>query len=104
MNNEFSSKQRDFCTTEYLRYCLKRGYSESQSRSMIDLFWQKVDEYPQYIESCYRYRKSKGLLPVYDESRHPDLDYASKASGISADFIWQLMGIFANNYQLEFEN
>jgi hypothetical protein len=93
--DEFTTEQRAFCTQKYLEYTDSRGYDHNQSVEMITLFWQKVDEYPAHIESCHEaVRKTGRSIPI-DTSRHLDLDYAARFAGISADYIWQLMGVFA---------
>jgi hypothetical protein len=99
MNEEFFKKQREYCTQQYLLQAKEKGYDENHSNTLMNLFWEKVDYYPTYALECSQARdkaKRNGTSSYFvDTSKNPDLDYAGRMSGISDDYIWQLMGYFS---------
>src|SRR5262249_15782966 len=67
--------------------------TEAQSLQLIDAFYAYVEAYPAYQqrgqENVAAQRKCYGsAYPIpYDESRHPDYDYASRHTGLLGHYV-----------------
>ncbi len=101
----------EFITKKYLDYAFERNtrlYANSSDKlsianeydtKMIQLFWEKIAEFPEYNEKCYQaylIQRQKGLNRGMfgNTSSNPDVDYASRISGINSDYILSLQREF----------
>lgn len=96
MNNDLFTRQREYATSEYLKQADANGHDHSESERMIKMFWEYVNKYPMYQAECEK-KQNKSLynVPCIDLSKHPDYDYASRYSGIDADYIYSLVVYFS---------
>ncbi len=101
----------EFITKKYLDYAFERNaklYINSSDKvaianeydtKMIQLFWEKIAEFPEYNErnyQAYLIQRQKGLNRGMfgSTSSNPDIDYACRCSGISSDYILGLQREF----------
>ncbi len=93
----------NFITTKYLDYTSARSkelypdkieaWNEYHTQT-IKLFWEKIADYPRYVEESANNLKKYGRKLIQDTSSNPDIDYACRITGINSDWIVSLQREF----------